>query len=105
MPDSDFLKMITDSKKLSEKKRDFLYAQLIDMSRGKKPQVYFGVGIVDNFVIDEINVSMANREAMRRALIEILRKIPGKKKNLEVLIDGRDNYYFDELGTQPEYIV
>jgi ribonuclease HII len=22
-----------------------------------------------------------------------------------VLIDGRDNYYFDELGTQPEYIV
>jgi ribonuclease HII len=30
---------------------------------------------VDNFLIDEINIRQANKEAMRRALVELLRKI------------------------------
>jgi ribonuclease HII len=55
-------------------------------------------------MIDEINIRMANREAMRRAIIEISRKIdPSKIKS--TVIDGRDNYTFEELEKQPIYIV
>jgi ribonuclease HII len=37
--------------------------------------------VVDSFVIDEINIKQANKEAMRRALLELSRKIDFK--NLE----------------------
>ncbi len=105
MPSKNFISSLNDSKKLTEKKREQLYSQLIEMSRWNKPQIFFGVWIVDNFIIDEINIRQANREAMRRWLVELLRKIPWKRKTLEVLIDGRDNYIFEELKTQPTYIV
>ena len=105
MPSEEFISTLNDSKKLTEKKRDELYIELIEMSRWAKPQIYFGVWIVDNFIIDEINIRQANREAMRRAIIELLRKIPWKRNTLEVLIDWRDNYSFEELKKQPEYIV
>lgn len=105
MPSEEFISTLNDSKKLTEKKRDELYIELIEMSRWSKPQIYFGVWIVDNFIIDEINIRQANREAMRRWLVELLRKIPWKRNTLEVLIDWRDNYSFEELKKQPEYIV
>jgi ribonuclease HII len=60
--------------------------------------------MVDNFVIDEINIRQANREAMRRALVEILRKVDAKKIE-GVEIDGNDNYTFEELKKQPKFIV
>lgn len=112
MPSKKFIWELNDSKKLSEKKRKELYCQLIEMSRWIKPQIFFGVWIVDNFVIDEINIRQANREAMRRAIVEILRKLDHPQpllskegSNIEVLIDGRDNYDFDELKTRPTYII
>ena len=55
-------------------------------------------------MIDKINIRQANREAMRRAIIELQRKIDFTKVK-SVLIDGRDNYTFDELEKQPLYIV
>ena len=105
-PSKSFIKKLDDSKKLSEKKRNELFTEIIEYSRWNKPSIYFWVGVVDSFIIDEINIRQANREAMRRALIEILRKIkPGSRKHIQVVIDGRDNYQFDELKTQPFYIV
>jgi len=103
MPDKEFISKINDSKKLSEKKREELYSQLIEMSRWKKPKIFFWIWIVDNFIIDEINIRQANREAMRRAILELSRKI--NFKNIEVLIDWRDNYDFEELKERPTYIV
>jgi hypothetical protein len=41
---------------------------------------------------------------MRRALIELLRKIDNDKIN-SVVIDGNDNYKFEELKKQPLFIV
>jgi hypothetical protein len=41
---------------------------------------------------------------MRRALVEILRKVDIKKVD-SVEIDGKDNYTFEELKKQPEFIV
>ena len=52
---------------------------------------------------------------MRRALVEVMRKLKthpqplpikeGSKAEFTVLIDGRDNYVFDELQDKPIYIV
>ena len=43
--------------------------------------------MVDNFVIDEINIRQANREAMRRSIVEIKRKIDTSKN------DANKEYY------------
>jgi len=103
-PDTVFLEQINDSKKLTEKKREKLYKELIQLSTWEKPQVFFWVWVVDNYVIDEINIKQANREAMRRALIELLRKIPHDQITT-VMIDWNDNYKFEELTKQPIFIV
>ena len=112
MPDKNFLKQIWDSKKISEKKREKLFEQLIEKSLWKNPQLFFWVWIVDNFIIDEINIKQANREAMRRALIELLRKIkPDFSENWQkdfisgVFIDWNDNYKFSELEKKPVFII
>jgi len=104
MPDKDFLSKLNDSKKLTEKKREELYRELVNMSVWDKPQVYFGVWVVDNHLIDEINIKQANREAMRRSLVELLRKID-KNQIKSVLVDGNDKYKFDELDKQPIYVI
>ncbi len=103
-PSKEFLNQINDSKKLTQKKREKLYAQLIELSRGENPKVYFWVWVVDNYVIDEINIKQANKEAMRRALVELLRKIPNDEITT-VMIDGNDNYAFDELTKKPIFII
>jgi hypothetical protein len=41
---------------------------------------------------------------MRRSLVELMRKIDNEKIK-SVVIDGRDNYKFEELNRQPIYIV
>lgn len=104
MPDNNLLSLINDSKKLSEKKRDEIYLELIELSRWDNPKVFFGVWVVDNYIIDEINIKQANKEAMRRALVELLRKIDNENIS-SVVIDWNDNYKFDELKKQPIFIV
>ncbi len=112
MPEKSFIEKLNDSKKLSEKKRDELYWELIKMSLWKNPKIFFWLGLVDNFIIDEINIKQANREAMRRAIIELSRKIKsphlaspkGRGIEWEVLIDWRDNYDFEELKIRPTSI-
>lgn len=102
--DSQLLKQITDSKKLTIKKREYIFDELIKLSSLKEPLVFFWVWIVDNHLIDEINIKQANREAMRRSLVEILRKIDNTKINA-VLVDWNDNYKFDDLWIKPIFIV
>ena len=102
-PSREFINMMNDSKKLTDLKRQEFYTTLIELSWEWK--LYFGVWIVDNFVIDDINIRQANREAMRRAIVEIQRKIPKEFSEVGVVIDGRDNYEFDELDQKPLYII
>jgi len=103
-PDSYLLEEFDDSKKITEKKRNILYKQLIELSIWDNPKVFFWVWVVDNFIIDDINIKQANREAMRRSLVEILRKI-NKDEVRSVLIDWNDNYKFDELNKNPLFII
>ena len=90
-------------KKFQKKKREKIYTELIELSRWKNPKIFFWLWLVDNFIIDEINIKQANKEAMRRAIIELSRKI--SFENIEVLIDWRDNYNFEELTEKPTYII
>lgn len=52
---------INDSKKVSEKKRYLLYDEIIDKSYA------YGIGIVDEKVIDDINILEATHIAMKEA--------------------------------------
>lgn len=56
---------VTDSKKLSKKKRLSLYDKILEDSLG------YGIAIVDNKKIDEINIKQASRLAMKLAIENI----------------------------------
>ncbi len=62
---SDFeLEGLTDSKKLSEKKRDEFYKVIMDKA------ISIGIGIVDEKVIDEVNIYEATKIAMKKAIFD-----------------------------------
>lgn len=69
-------KILNDSKQLSEKKREMLRIEI------EREAITFGVGIVDNNEIDEINILNASFLAMHRA-VEQLKTTPEL-----LLIDG-----------------
>lgn len=54
---------INDSKKLTAKQRASIYDELI-----QNPDVYYGIGVVSETVIDEINILEATKEAMKQAI-------------------------------------
>lgn len=56
---------INDSKKLSEKMREELYAQI------QQNALSIGIGIVDNVRIDKINILNATKEAMKIAVVNL----------------------------------
>ena len=55
---------VDDSKKLSEKRREELYDQILDGC------LAYGIGMADHKVIDEINILQATKKAMRQAVEE-----------------------------------
>ncbi|MBO5179781.1 MAG: ribonuclease HII [Clostridia bacterium] len=69
LPKHALIEGVNDSKKISEKKREKLYDDIINTA------IAWGVGIVDNNVIDEINILNATRMAMHNA-IEALKVKP-----------------------------
>ena len=56
---------INDSKKLSEKKREIAYKEIIENA------LDYGIGIVDAKRIDEINIYEATKEAMHIAISKL----------------------------------
>lgn len=60
-PEKEIL-YLNDSKKLSEKKREELYDEIMEKA------ISVGVGMVDNKVIDEINILQATYLAMQKAI-------------------------------------
>jgi ribonuclease HII len=65
MPSGPLIEGVNDSKKLSEKKRQSIYEQIMQHA------VAVGIGIVDNFVIDEINILNAAKRAFATAFNEL----------------------------------
>lgn len=62
LPDDFDVLGIDDSKKVSEKKREELFSQITEKS------LAYGIGIMDNNVIDEINILEATKAAMKQAV-------------------------------------
>lgn len=76
LPKGFVLKGLTDSKKLSEKKRDLFYDVIMEQA------VCVGIGIVESSVIDEINIYQASKKSMLIALSNVKCKVE------HVLIDA-----------------
>lgn len=76
LPRGCMLEGVNDSKKVSEKKREKLYDDIINAA------IAWGVGIIDNNVIDEINILNATRKAMHIAIDKL------KTKPDYILIDA-----------------
>ena len=69
---------LTDSKKLSEKKRDFFFEEI------KRQALGIGVGIIDEKKIDEVNIFEATKIAMKTAIDDCLKNC----KIEHILIDA-----------------
>lgn len=76
LPKNYHLEGLTDSKKLSEKKRDLFYEIIM------KDAISVGVGIIDAKIIDEVNIY----EASKLAMYDALKKLSVKPQH--VLIDA-----------------
>lgn len=76
MPKDSMIEGINDSKKVSEKKRETLYEQIINEA------IAYGVGIIDQKEIDEINILNATKKGLTTAIKEL------KVKPQRILVDA-----------------
>jgi len=79
--DNTIIEKINDSKKLTEKARNILFDEIL------KKSISYGIGIINNNEIDEINILQASLKAM---------KIACNKLQIEpdlILIDGNKSFY------------
>ena len=75
LPKNHTITGLIDSKKLTTKKREKLYNEIIKVSD-------YGIGIVSHRTIDKINILQATFKAMRKAILNLNQK-PDK-----ILVDG-----------------
>jgi len=91
--DSDELKLVADSKKLSAKKREQLFSVI------KEKALSVEISVVSHQVIDKINILQASLLAMKKAveacktqpdfvLIDGNQKIPGLNKRQQAIVSG-----------------
>lgn len=91
MPKDSMIEGVNDSKKVSEKKREELYDSIIEEA------VSYGVGIIDEKAIDEINILEATKKGLTTSLQEL--KV---KPNL-ILVDALNK--IDTLGIPYKSII
>ena len=72
LPDDFDVLGVDDSKKLSEKRREELFDEILDSA------LAYGIGIVDNEVIDELNILEATKKAMIMSAVECSRMLEEK---------------------------
>lgn len=78
LPEDFVLEGLTDSKKLSEKKRDLFFEYI------KEHALAYGIGIIDSEVIDQVNIYEATKLAMKEAIEQVRKQVPLE----HVLIDA-----------------
>lgn len=76
---TDYPKEINDSKKLSKNQRQKIFLELQEKSQ-------WGIGIVDEKIIDQINILQATKLAMLRALLDLQKKYQAFPQ--VILVDG-----------------
>ena len=78
LPKDFVLEGLTDSKKLSEKKREIYYDYIMNHA------IAIGIGIIDKDIIDKINIYEATKLAMKEAIENVRKQI----KLEHVLVDA-----------------
>lgn len=68
MPEDSMIEGVNDSKKVSEKKREKLYDEITENA------IAWGVGIIDQEEIDNINILNATKKGLTKALTELSQK-------------------------------
>jgi len=77
-----FKNRIDDSKKLSSAQRERAFGEIVGKS-------VFGVGMINEQIIDRVNIAVATRMAMEEAVSALIGKLkPGHKKHIHILVDG-----------------
>lgn len=77
-----FKNRIDDSKKLSAQQRERAFLEIIEKS-------HYGVGIINEKIIDRLNILAATRIAMEQAVANLLDRAQlGKKERAHVIVDG-----------------
>ena len=79
LPKDSMIEGVNDSKKVSEKKREKIYDEIVNEA------ISYGVGIVSEKRIDEINILNATKEALTMAISEM------KIKPDIILVDALQN--------------
>jgi ribonuclease HII len=72
---------VDDSKKLSEKRREILYGEITERA------IAWGVGLIENPRVDEINILNATKEAMAIAVRETAAQLP-RGEPTHLLVDA-----------------
>ncbi len=82
---SRFKNRIDDSKKLTAPSRERAFLEIIKKS-------VFGIGIVNEGIIDRVNILEASRIAMEQAIAALIEKLkPSKKNRIHIIVDGNMN--------------
>ncbi len=89
---------VDDSKKLTEKHREKIFEEILELEL--KNKIFFGVGQASVEEIESINIRNATKLAMSRAYYQMIEKY---KINVDlVLVDGN---FVPELNTKAEYVI
>lgn len=85
---------IDDSKKLSALQREKAFSEIIRKS-------VFGIGVVNEKVIDEVNILVATRRAMEAAVLGLVNKLKDiPRKSIHLIIDGNIGLEIDLAFTE-----
>ncbi len=95
MPRDSMIEGVNDSKKISEKKREKLYEEIINEALG------YGVGIISQEEIDEINILNATKKGLTIAIKEMEKDLKLKQQIFEkpeiILVDALTKIDTDQI--------
>ena len=99
MPADSMIEGVNDSKKISEKKREKIYEEIVQEA------IAYGVGIIDQEEIDKINILNATKKGLTIAIRQMEEKLEEKniKKPDVILVDALTG--IDTLGIPYKSII
>ena len=86
MPEDSMIEGVNDSKKISEKKRELIYEQILEEAIG------YGIGIIDQNEIDKINILNATKEGLTTCIKALEKDLQEKERGFAkpeiILVDA-----------------
>lgn len=79
---TQFKNRINDSKKLTLEAREKAFPEIVNKS-------VFGIGIINEKLIDRLNIQTATGMAMEQAIQALIDKLTPTRQHIHILVDGR----------------